>query len=86
MRSARSRLVLAQPISNTLFLLTRLGVMTYSELDAILKSLHADQGLKVWDRAVWFVKKDEVGQIIVRLQNHKSTFGLMLNIIQWYVY
>ena len=57
--------------------------MTYSELDAILKSLRADQGVSVWDRAVWFVKKDDVGKVIGRLQNHKSTFGLMLNIIQW---
>ena len=58
-------------------------VMTYSELDAVLKSLHADKGLNAWDRAIWFMKKDEVGQLIGRLQNHKGTFGLMLNIIQW---
>jgi hypothetical protein len=58
-------------------------VKTYSKLNAILKSLHVDQGLRAWDRAVWLIKKDEVGQLIGRLQNHKATFGLMLNIIQW---
>lgn len=27
-------------------------VFTYSELDAVLKALHVDSGLKAWDRAV----------------------------------
>lgn len=58
-------------------------VITFSELDAVLKSMHVDQGLKAWDRAMWFMKKDEVGSLISRLQNHKSSFTLMLNIIQW---
>ena len=47
-----------------------IGVMTFSELDEILKSLHADHGLSVWDRAVWLLKKDDINRVIVRLQNH----------------
>lgn len=58
-------------------------VMTFSELDALLKSLHVDKGLSAWDRAVWIIRKDEVALLISRLQSHKSTLGLMLNIIQW---
>ena len=58
-------------------------VMTYSELDALLKSLRLDQGVRAWDRGIWLIKKDSVGLLTARLQNHKSTFGLILNIIQW---
>jgi hypothetical protein len=60
-------------------------VMTYSELDAVLKSMNVDKGMKGWDRALWFIKKDEVAALLVRLQSHKSSFSLMLNIIQWWV-
>lgn len=60
-------------------------VITYSDLDALLKSLHPNTAdvLRVWDRALWLIKKDEVNALIGRLQNHKSTLGLMLNILQW---
>lgn len=60
-------------------------VVTYLDLDAILKSLHADTGLRAWDRAKWFLKKDSVVSLIQRLQGHKGTFNTMLNILQWYV-
>lgn len=58
-------------------------VFTYSELDAALHALHADSGLKAWDRAVWFVKRDSIQALILRIQNHKMTFSCMLNILQW---
>lgn len=35
-------------------------VFTYSELDAVLKALHVDSGLKAWDRVVWFMKRESV--------------------------
>ena len=60
-------------------------VVTYSELDAVLKSLNAETGMRAWDRGMWYLKKDKVNDILLRLQNHKSTLGLMLNILQWYV-
>lgn len=59
-------------------------VVTYSELDAVLKSLNAETGMRAWDRGMWYLKKDKVTEIVQRLQNHKATLGLMLNIIQWY--
>ena len=59
-------------------------VVTYSELDLVLKSLHVDTGLRAWDRGKWYLKKDQVMEIVQRLQNHKATLALMLNILQWY--
>lgn len=61
-------------------------VITFSELDAILKSVNIDTGLRTWDRALWLLKKDKIASVITRLQNHKSTLGLMLNIMQWYAF
>ncbi|KAK6381093.1 hypothetical protein LTR65_001055 [Meristemomyces frigidus] len=57
-------------------------VVTYSELDVVLKSLNAETGMRAWDRGMWYLKKDKVTEIVQRLQNHKATLGLMLNIIQ----
>jgi hypothetical protein len=58
-------------------------VFTYSELDAVLKDLHADTGLKAWDRAIWFIKRDSIQDLVLKIQNHKLTFSCMLNILQW---
>jgi hypothetical protein len=58
-------------------------VMNYSEIDALLKTLHLDQGLNAWDRAMWLLKREDIERLVGRLQNHKSTLGLMLQIIQW---
>lgn len=58
-------------------------VITYSELDVVLKALHVESGLRVWDRAVWFLKQEKVDDLIRRIQNHKLTFTCMLNILQW---
>lgn len=58
-------------------------MITYSELDVVLKALHVESGLRVWDRAVWFLKQEKVDDLIRRIQNHKLTFTCMLNILQW---
>jgi hypothetical protein len=58
-------------------------VFTYSELDAALKELHADTGLKAWDRATWFIKRDSIQNLVSKIQDHKLTFSCMLNILQW---
>ena len=58
-------------------------VLTYSELDALLKSPRVNKGLGAWDRARWLLKKDEMYTLISRLQNHRSMLGLMLNVPQW---
>lgn len=58
-------------------------VLTYSELDETLQALHADSGLKVWERAVWSIKRDSIQKLVTSIQNHKMTFACMLNILQW---
>ncbi|KAK3655202.1 GTPase activating protein (GAP) for Rho1p [Elasticomyces elasticus] len=57
-------------------------VVTYSDLDAVLKSLRVDSGMRAWDRGMWYIKKGRVGEIVQKLQNHKASLGLMLNILQ----
>lgn len=58
-------------------------VLTYSELDAVLKSMRSNTKMTAWDRTKWYVKSDEVQPLITRLQGHKASFTLMLNIVQW---
>lgn len=58
-------------------------VVTYSELDVVLKALHVESGLRAWDRAIWFLKREKVEELVQRIQNHKMTFTCMLNILQW---
>lgn len=58
-------------------------MVTYSELNQVLESLHVGKGMRAWDRGMWYIKKPKVDDIVVRLQNHKSSFNLMLNIMQW---
>ncbi|KAK5722215.1 GTPase activating protein (GAP) for Rho1p [Elasticomyces elasticus] len=57
-------------------------VVTYSDLDAVLKSLRVDSGMRAWDRGMWYIKKGRVGEIVQKLQNHKASLALMLNILQ----
>lgn len=59
-------------------------IVTFSELDTILKSLHTASGMGAWDRTKWLLEKEHVGQLVQRMQNHKLTFTMMLNILQWY--
>ena len=58
-------------------------VKTYSQLHSVLKGLRVNRGFKPLDQAIWLLRKDEVAELVARLQNHKSTFGLMLGILQW---
>lgn len=58
-------------------------VKTYSQLNSALLAIRVDCGLKPLDRAIWLLRKDEVAHLVTRLQNHKSTFGLILGILQW---
>ncbi|KAK5676340.1 GTPase activating protein (GAP) for Rho1p [Elasticomyces elasticus] len=57
-------------------------VVTYSDLDEVLKSLRVDTGMRAWDRGMWYIKKGRIGEIVQKLQNHKASLGLMLNILQ----
>ena len=39
--------------------------------------------LKTWDKAKWALRQDDVARAIVRIQTHKGSLTLMLNILQW---
>jgi len=39
--------------------------------------------LKTWDKAKWALKQEDVARAIVRIQTHKGSLTLMLNILQW---
>jgi hypothetical protein len=60
-------------------------VITYSELEAIIDSVHGGTDMGAIDRLKWTLKETEVQDIIQRIQNHKISLTLMLSILQWYI-
>jgi len=61
------------------------AVLAFSELDLLLEPLQAGigQALPFLTRAKWVTKQGRICDIVARLQRHKATLSLMLNIIQW---
>ena len=59
-------------------------VMTFSELEKILDDLTTGR-LGVYDCMKWAQKETEMGTILQRLQNHKASLSLMLNILNGFV-
>lgn len=58
-------------------------VITYSELEAIVDNLGIGSSvMRVYDRTRWALKENEIRDILQQLQNHKSSLGLMLTILQ----
>lgn len=60
-------------------------VLTFSELETAITPFVASQGAIVSLRAKfkWLWTEDSCNKIVDRLQRHKSTLSLMLNILQW---
>lgn len=61
------------------------SVLTFSELETAIAPFVTLQGAKVPFRArlKWLWAEDSCSKIVDRLQRHKSTISLMLNILQW---
>lgn len=59
------------------------AVLTFSELEALVTSISKDNGLQITTRLMFLWKQDVVSSIMLRLERHKSTLSLMLNIAQW---
>jgi hypothetical protein len=60
------------------------AVMTFSDLEALIKPLSLAQGsdnLQARVKLVW--RESSITATLRRLQDHKSSLSLMLNIIQW---
>jgi len=65
------------------------AVLTFSELEAMVSSatkmvpLAESPEVSMLDRIKWAWKEDAVSAVIVRMERHKSSISLMLNIVQW---
>jgi hypothetical protein len=59
------------------------AVLTFSELEALVKPLAARSDMSIVERFKWAWKEDSISNIMQRLQRHKSSLSLMLNIVQW---
>jgi hypothetical protein len=59
------------------------AVLTFSELEALITSISEDDGMPLKTRLMFHWKQDIVASIMVRLERHKSSLSLMLNIVQW---
>jgi hypothetical protein len=59
------------------------AVLTFSELETLVTSIAKDNGLPITARLMYVWKEDAVTSIMLRLERHKSSLSLMLNIVQW---
>jgi hypothetical protein len=60
------------------------AVLTFSELEALVTSIVQDKGrLPIMSRLMSLWKEDVVTSIMLRMERHKSSLSLMLNIAQW---
>jgi hypothetical protein len=62
------------------------SVLTFSELDTILTSFGTRPDASMRNRVKWTRNEDNISRIMLRLDRHKSSLSLMLNIVQWYVF
>jgi hypothetical protein len=61
------------------------AVLTFSELGALLAPLGEGSEIS-WRESVKLAwKEDKISRIMLRLDRHKSSLWLMLNIVRWYV-
>jgi hypothetical protein len=59
------------------------SVLTFSELEDLLAPFVASSGIPIMNRAKWIRREEAISRIMQRLQRHKSSLSLMLNIVQW---
>jgi signal transduction histidine kinase len=59
------------------------AVLTFSELEALVSPFATKSDISMTERMKWAWKEDKVLPILQRLQRHKSSFSMMLNIVQW---
>lgn len=60
------------------------AVLTFSELEALVTAIVKDKGrLPVIARLTSLWKEEIVSSIMLRLERHKSSLSLMMNIAQW---
>lgn len=57
-------------------------VTTYSDLERIVGKCLEDGKVK---KMKWLINEGDIGELVHRVQGHKSSLTLMLTILQWYV-
>jgi hypothetical protein len=62
------------------------AVLTFSELEALVTPLAMQSKVPTMERVKWALKEETVSSVMQRLQRHKSSLSLMLNIVQWLVF
>jgi hypothetical protein len=61
------------------------AVINLQYLESLLVSHFDSNGFKntAWERIQWARKEDSIQRAVHRLEGHKSSLSLMLNILQW---
>lgn len=57
-------------------------VLTFSDLETMVESFDTDQKLGIMDRVRWITKTSDVADMTNKVQSHKTSFMLMLQILQ----
>jgi hypothetical protein len=60
-------------------------VTTFTKLQALICPYDFDvnSAASAWIRIRWVAKEDEISGVIQRLEGHRSSISLLLNILQW---
>lgn len=78
---SRASLILVEQVLVTL----TSCVTTFSDIDTFVELLDSDVSLGLMDRLRWMAKAKDLSEVITRLQMHKSSLGVMLGILTWFV-
>jgi hypothetical protein len=62
------------------------SVLTFFELEVMVTPFGTCSEASIRNRLKWAWREDDISRIILRLDRHKSSLSLMLNIVQWYVF
>jgi len=57
--------------------------MTFSDLDDCIRGLDSENRLGFLDSARWAARTPELKKYLERLEAHKSSLSLILNILTW---
>ena len=59
-------------------------VLTFSELEEILESLHDHKPIRISSRIAWMRKEPALSRLCLRLNSSKQSLNLMLTTLTWY--
>jgi len=61
-------------------------IQSFSELEAIVNpAVGADRWSTKWDRVKWVLEEEKILRSVQRLELHKNSLSMMLNILHWWV-